>query len=475
MKRFAAMFLGVLFAVSAGGRAETISFTRTLGPEDFTPEAMRKELREYVDKAIRILSGEEPMLPSYVAGAAALIETQTAAAAYDKEWEGKPREQIARGLLGEERAAALEKACLAALESGDEDVRRLARGLLGESLGSRIREEAWELELREAMEGYKRTGILPISLDECFSLAANLAYLGNPAGKEVLVDVLSSDSHSFFLRQDALKAMKALGELRPDGFLDKLLRSPDARIAYEAFDAVGSGANGCWTTPLVMEAAQAQLVRLGEKYDREGSLSLEEAHLLSTAGFALVVASREGALPDGLAAAAKAAAGDKSPYEMYALFSTVVEQIRAQYVDADKCGYQDLVYSALHGMLQSLDPHSSFMDEEEFSSMKEDTSGKFGGLGITIGMKNSVLTVIAPMEGTPAFRAGLLGGDKIIEIEDESTDGLALDEAVKKLRGDPGTKVKIKVFRPSTHLVKTFTITRAIINVPSVKDVRVTS
>ena len=308
MKRFAAMVLGVLFAVSAGGRAETISFTRTLGPEDFTPEAMRKELREYVDKAIRILSGEEPMLPSHVAGAGALIETQTAAAAYDKEWEGKPRDQIARCLLGEERAAALEKACLAALESGDEDVRRLARGLLGESLGSRIREEAWERELREAMEGYKRTGILPISLDECFSLAANLAYLGNPAGKEVLVDVLSSDSHSFLLRHDALKAMKALGELRPDGFLDKLLRSTDARIAYEAFDAVGGGANGSWTTPLVMEAAQAQLVRLGEKYDREGSLSLEEAHLLSTAGFALVVASREGALPDGLAAAAKAAA-----------------------------------------------------------------------------------------------------------------------------------------------------------------------
>lgn len=172
-------------------------------------------------------------------------------------------------------------------------------------------------------------------------------------------------------------------------------------------------------------------------------------------------------------AAAKAAAEEKSPYEMYALFSTVVEQIRAQYVDADKCGYEDLIHSALHGMLQSLDPHSSFMDEEEFASMKEDTSGKFGGLGITIGIKNAILTVIAPMEGTPAFRAGLLGGDKIVEIEDESTDGLALEEAVKKLRGDPGTKVKIKLFRPGTHLFKTFTLTRAIINVPSVKDTRV--
>lgn len=105
--------------------------------------------------------------------------------------------------------------------------------------------------------------------------------------------------------------------------------------------------------------------------------------------------------------------------------------------------------------------------------MKEDTSGKFGGLGITIGIKNSILTVISPMEGTPAFRAGLLGGDKIVEIEDESTDGLALEEAVKKLRGDPGTKVKIKVFRPGTHLFKTFTLTRAVINVPSVKDTRV--
>ena len=307
MFRAAILSLSVLLAAAAGLRAETVSFTRTLGPEDFTPEAMQKELGECVDKAIQMLSGEEPMQPSRVAAAEALIETQTAAAAYRKEWEGKPREQIARGLLGEERRDALEKACLAALESGDEDVRMAARHLLGESLGSRVREETWERELREAMEGFKRTGILPISLDECFSLAANLAYLGNPAGKEVLVDVLSSDSHSFLLRHEALKAMKALGELRPDGFLDKLLRSSDARIAYEAFDAVGGGVNGSWTTTPVMEAAEAQLVRLGGKYDREKSLSPEERHLLSTAGFVLVAASREGALPAGLAADAKAA------------------------------------------------------------------------------------------------------------------------------------------------------------------------
>ncbi|MGD9781708.1 MAG: S41 family peptidase [Kiritimatiellia bacterium] len=172
-----------------------------------------------------------------------------------------------------------------------------------------------------------------------------------------------------------------------------------------------------------------------------------------------------------------AAAGEKaaedSPYEMYELFSKIVEQVRAHYVDADKSTYQELIDGALKGMLQSLDPHSQFMDREAFTAMKEDTAGKFGGLGITIGIKDAVLTVIAPMEDTPAFRAGLLSGDKIVEINGESTDGLALEDAVKKLRGDPGTKVKIKIFRPKTQLMKEFELERAVINVPSIKDARV--
>ncbi len=172
-------------------------------------------------------------------------------------------------------------------------------------------------------------------------------------------------------------------------------------------------------------------------------------------------------------AAVEAEAGKDSPYEMYTLFSKVVEQVRANYVDADKSTYQDLIYGALKGMLQSLDPHSQFMDEEAFTAMKEDTAGKFGGLGITIGIKDTVLTVIAPMEDTPAFRAGLLSGDKIIEINGDSTDGLALEDAVKQLRGDPGTTVKIKIFRPKTQLVKEIELERAIINVPSIKDTRV--
>lgn len=173
------------------------------------------------------------------------------------------------------------------------------------------------------------------------------------------------------------------------------------------------------------------------------------------------------------AAVAEEKADEDSPYEMYTLFSKVVEQVRANYVDADKSTYRDLIYGALRGMLQSLDPHSQFMDEESFTAMKEDTAGKFGGLGITIGIQDTLLTVIAPMEGTPAFRAGLLSGDKIMEINGDSTEGLALEDAVKKLRGDPGTKVKVKIFRPSTQLMKEFELERAIINVPSIKDTRV--
>ena len=172
-------------------------------------------------------------------------------------------------------------------------------------------------------------------------------------------------------------------------------------------------------------------------------------------------------------AVAEATVEKDSPYEMYTLFSKVVEQVRANYVDADKSTYEELIQGALRGMLQSLDPHSQFMDKEAFTAMKEDTAGKFGGLGITIGIKDSFLTVIAPMESTPAFRAGLLSGDKIIEINGDSTDGVSLEDAVKKLRGDPGTKVKIKIFRPKTQLVKEFELERAIINVPSIKDTRV--
>lgn len=173
------------------------------------------------------------------------------------------------------------------------------------------------------------------------------------------------------------------------------------------------------------------------------------------------------------AAAAEAQAVQDSPYPMYELFSKVVEQVRTHYVEADQSTYEELVEGALKGMLQSLDPHSQFMDKEAFKAMREETAGQFGGLGITIGIKDTMLTVIAPMEGTPAFRAGLLSGDKIMEIDGDATEGISLEDAVKKLRGEPGTKVVIKVFRPKIQLLKEFELERAVINVPSIKDARV--
>jgi carboxyl-terminal processing protease len=122
-------------------------------------------------------------------------------------------------------------------------------------------------------------------------------------------------------------------------------------------------------------------------------------------------------------------------------------------------------------MLSSLDPHSQFMDPDLFKSMRDDTEGQFGGLGIQIGVKENIITVIAPMEDTPAFKAGLLAGDQIIKIEDKPTERMQLEEAVKKLRGKAGTKVTITILRPKTKEVKDYTITREVINVASVKDI----
>ncbi|MSR64980.1 MAG: S41 family peptidase [Verrucomicrobiae bacterium] len=164
--------------------------------------------------------------------------------------------------------------------------------------------------------------------------------------------------------------------------------------------------------------------------------------------------------------------GDKdSPYDNLQLITRVMELIKQDYVDGEKLSYKDLSYAALRGMLTSLDPHSQFMDPENFKSMRDDTEGQFGGLGIQIGMKENLITVIAPMEDTPAFKAGILAGDQIIKIEDKSTERMQLEDAVKKLRGKVGTKITITVLRPKTKEVKDFTITREIINVASVKDI----
>src|SRR5712675_2064174 len=165
------------------------------------------------------------------------------------------------------------------------------------------------------------------------------------------------------------------------------------------------------------------------------------------------------------------AAEKDSPYPSLELFSYVMEKVRKDYVDGQKVTYQDLVYGALKGMLNTLDPHSEFMEPEKYKELQNDTQGAFGGLGIVVSMKDNFVTVVAPMDDSPGFTAGILSGDRIIRIDGKSTEKMGLQDAVKTLRGEPGSQVTITTLRPSSNQVKEYKLTRAIINVDMVKDI----
>src|SRR5215475_664100 len=166
------------------------------------------------------------------------------------------------------------------------------------------------------------------------------------------------------------------------------------------------------------------------------------------------------------------AAEKDSAYPSLELFTYVMERVRKDYVDGGKLTYQELVYGALKGMLNTLDPHSEFMEPEKYKELQSDTQGAFGGLGIVISMKDNFVTVVSPMEDTPGFKAGILSGDRIIKIDGRSTEKMTLQDAVKNLRGEPGTDVRITILRPSSGLVKEFKLTRAVITIDMVKDIK---
>lgn len=165
------------------------------------------------------------------------------------------------------------------------------------------------------------------------------------------------------------------------------------------------------------------------------------------------------------------AAEKDSAYPSLELFSSVLEKVRTEYVDGKKLTYRDLIYGALKGMINTLDPHSEFMDPAKYGELQNDTEGKFGGLGIMIEMKDNFVTVLAPMEDTPGSRAGILAGDRIIKIDGKNAEKLGLQEAVDQLRGDPGTPVTITILRPSTGKVQDLTMKREEIKVDMVKDI----
>ncbi len=154
----------------------------------------------------------------------------------------------------------------------------------------------------------------------------------------------------------------------------------------------------------------------------------------------------------------------------FLMFLKAWDIIQKNYVDPQKIDPDKAIFEATRGLLRSLDdPYSDLLSEKQKKIFEEDLSGSFGGVGFEIGIRKGVLTVIAPLEGTPAERAGFKAGDKILKINGESTENMSLEEAVSKIRGQPGTKVILTIFRDSWSEPKDFEITREVINVPVVK------
>ena len=160
-------------------------------------------------------------------------------------------------------------------------------------------------------------------------------------------------------------------------------------------------------------------------------------------------------------------------YEQMELLTEMLLQVKKHHVEEHD--FEELVYGAIRGMLHSLDKHSAFMDPEEYKAMKEDTKGEYGGIGIQIGMRGGILTVIAPIEDTPGFRAGLQSGDKILEIDGVNTVGGTLREAVKKMRGPKGENVVLSVLGEEDLEPRDVDIIRDVIEVSSVKGARIIS
>ena len=166
----------------------------------------------------------------------------------------------------------------------------------------------------------------------------------------------------------------------------------------------------------------------------------------------------------------ESAAKDDNVYSCLTIFTRVLQLVRQDYVDEDKVDYRALTYNALRGMLSGLDPHSQFMEPDNFKDMQDDTRSRYDGLGLVVSAKDGVLIVVSAMEDTPAAKAGLMGGDQILKINGSSTEKMQLADAITALKGKPGDSVTLQVLRPAGKEVRDFTMTRVEIKVESVKD-----
>mgnify|MGYP001004225848 CR=1 FL=1 len=165
-------------------------------------------------------------------------------------------------------------------------------------------------------------------------------------------------------------------------------------------------------------------------------------------------------------------AGTDDVYKNIEIFAEVLREVEKNYVEPKDA--QALIYGAIKGMVGSLDPHSSFMTREEHQELMQETQGSFTGIGIEITLKDDVLTVVSPIEGTPAYDAGLQAGDKIIKVEDKFTKDMTLTEAVKMIRGPRGTEVHLTIIREGKEAPLEFAIKRDVIPLKSVKVFRLT-
>ncbi|ABK18737.1 S41 family peptidase [Syntrophobacter fumaroxidans] len=165
--------------------------------------------------------------------------------------------------------------------------------------------------------------------------------------------------------------------------------------------------------------------------------------------------------------AARNSPDNSDMYQYLKLFSDVLNIVQDNYVE--KVDTKKLMYGAVNGMLRELDPHSSFLRPEDYKELQIETKGKFGGLGIEITMRDNVLTVVAPLEDTPADRAGVLANDQIVKIDDQPTQDMSLMDAVQKMRGPKGTKVRLTIIRKGEKKPLEFELTRDIIAIQSVK------
>lgn len=159
---------------------------------------------------------------------------------------------------------------------------------------------------------------------------------------------------------------------------------------------------------------------------------------------------------------------EKAPYRELEIFARVLHYIDENFVD--EVDTKELINGAVRGMLHTLDPHSAYMAPKLYKDFKEDTSGQFGGVGIELGYQDKVLTVIAPIEDSPAFKAGVLAGDKIVKIQNKITRDMSIPDAAAVLKGKPGSKVNITIRRGNPVKQMNIAITRAVIKVSTVKS-----